>query len=265
MPQTYEREGAGVVVAGRSQATIDAAVSALRADGARAAGIACDVGDFSQVEALSAFALETFGKIDIWVNNAGLSAPYGPTAAIPTATFMKVVNTNIIGLYNGSVIALRTMVPQRSGKLINLLGRGDTAKKGVAFQNAYSASKTWVRSFTLALAEENKEAGIGIFAFNPGLVDTDMLRYTEAVPGFENRLRVLETVMRLWADGPDVAAQKALWLASSATDGKTGLMVNVLTRQRVVSGLLNEGVRRLMRRPAPDMSLDIQTIVPERL
>src|SRR5512136_1017241 len=81
--QAYAAEGAAVVIAGRSQATIDQALAQLRAGGAQAAGIPCDVGDLKQVEALGAFAAETFGKIDIWVNNAGVAAPYGPTVLIP--------------------------------------------------------------------------------------------------------------------------------------------------------------------------------------
>lgn len=262
--QAYAAAGAKVVIAGRSQSTIDTALSLLRTSGVQAAGITCDVGDLNQVEALAAFAIETFGTIDIWVNNAGLSGPFGPTTAIPTSSFMRVVNTNIVGVYNGSTVALRHMVPQHSGKLINLLGRGDSDKKGVVFQNAYGASKTWIRSFTLALAQENKDTGVGIFALNPGLVDTDMLRRVDAVQGFEQRLKGLETVIRLWANKPDIPAQKALWLASTATDGKTGLVVNVLTTQRILGGLLHEGVRRVMGRPAPDTSLDIHTIGPNR-
>jgi NAD(P)-dependent dehydrogenase (short-subunit alcohol dehydrogenase family) len=133
----------------------------------------------------------------------------------------------------------------------------------VKFQNAYGASKTWIRSFTLALAQENRDAGVGIFALNPGLVDTDMLRHVEAVQGFEQRLKPLETVIRLWANKPERPAQKALWLASSATDGKTGLLVNVLTRQRLMGGLFREVVRRVTGKSAPDTSLDIHTIVPD--
>jgi NAD(P)-dependent dehydrogenase (short-subunit alcohol dehydrogenase family) len=262
--QAYAAEGAAVVIAGRSQSTLDSALADLRVRDSRAEGIQCDVGDLQQVEALGVFAVEQFGKIDIWVNNAGLSAPYGPTVAIPTPEFLQVINTNIIGTYNGSMVALRHMLPTRSGKLINLLGRGADDRNGVKFQNSYAASKTWVRSFTLALASENADSGVGIFAFNPGLVNTDMLRRVDAVPGYEQRLKPLETVIRLWGNQPEVPARKALWLASSATDGKTGLVVSVLTRRRLIGGLLHEMVRRATGRPASDTSLKIHTIEPER-
>lgn len=259
--RTYVANGARVVIAGRNQAAIDRALAEF---GARAAGHACDVGELEQVEALGRFATDTFGKIDIWVNNAGMSAPYGPTAEIPTDAFMGVVDTNIVGTYNGSVVALRNMVPRHSGKVINLLGRGYDQPKGVKLQNPYAASKTWVLSFTRALAEEYKESGVEVFAFNPGLVDSDMVRRVTAVKGYEGRLKPLETVLRLWSNPPEIPAEKALWLASSATDGKSGLVVNVLGRSQILSGVVRDGIRRMMRQPAPDTSLDISIVEPQR-
>ncbi len=256
--EAYAREGAAVVLTARSESQLRANVAALTAKGYRAAGFACDVGKLDAVQAVAANAVKTFGKIDIWVNNAGVSGVYGPTAANPVERFERVVQTNILGAYYGSVTALEYFLPQRSGKLINLLGRGDS--KPVPLQNAYASSKAWVRSFTLALAQEYKGSGIGIFAFNPGLVDTDMLRKLEAAPGYENKLKPLSTVIQLWANGPEVPAEKALWLASAATDGKTGLAVTVLTRKLVIGGGLRFLLNKLMRRPLRDATLDVTTV-----
>jgi len=80
------------------------------------------------------------------------------------------------------------------------------------------------------------------------------------VDGYQKRLKPLETVIRLWANPPDVPAQKALWLASSATDGKTGLTVNVLSPKLLMSGIMRDTVRRMLRKHAPDTTLDIHTI-----
>ena len=99
--QTYARAGAKIVIASRSPRSVDLAVDSLRKEGFEAVGLACDVADMQQVEALAELAIQTYGSIDIWVNNAGLSAPYGPTVHIPNTDFMDVVNTNIIGTYNG--------------------------------------------------------------------------------------------------------------------------------------------------------------------
>lgn len=258
--QTYAREGASVVLAARTREAVEQAVSALKAQGYSATGAACDVGNYEQVKALGEQAVKTFGKIDIWVNNAGVAGVFGPTAHIPRERFERVIQTNITGTYYGSLVALEHFVPQHSGKLINLLGRGDNGS--VPLQNAYGSSKYWVKSFTLAMAKEYKRMGIGVYAFNPGLVDTEMLRQVESLEGYEKQLSRLSTIIRWWGNQPQVPAERALWLASSATDGKTGLVENVLGRKRIFGGLLRDVVRQLQRKAAPDTSLSITSIKP---
>lgn len=258
--QTYALAGAKLVIASRTQRTVDMAVDLLRASGAQVTGFACDVADIVQVEALATHAIKTFGRIDIWVNNAGLSAPYGPTAHIPTRDFSNVINTNIVGTYNGSVIAMRHFVPQKSGKLINLLGRGDSG--AIKYQNAYSSSKVWVRNFTKALASEYKSSGVDVFGFNPGLVRTDMLSQVHAVAGYEGKVNAIRFVAALWGNDADVPAQKALWLASAATNGKSGLMVTVLTAGFMLSRIFTTGLRLLVRAPLDLMDLTISSVEP---
>ena len=203
----------------------------------------------------------TFGRLDIWVNNAGLSAPYGPTAHIPSDDFQSVIDTNITGTYNGSVTAMRHFARQKSGKLINLLGRGD--KGSVPLQNAYSSSKIWVRNFTKALAREYADSGVDVFGFNPGLVRTEMLSNVEAVSGYEEKLNPLRYVTMLWGNDADVPAQKAVWLASSATDGRNGLRVTVLTTRFMLTRLIQQAFNRLTRKPAELMDLNITSVEPE--
>ncbi len=258
--EAFAREGAAVVIASRSRKSVDAAVQSIQGKGHRATGLPCDVGDLAQVEALAAHAVATFGRLDIWVNNAGLSAPYGPTAHLPSSEFQATINTNIIGVYNGSVTAIRHFVPQRSGKLINLLGRGDN--QPVPFQNAYASSKTWVRSFTAALAKEYADSGVGIYAFNPGLVTTEMLSQVAAVQGYESRLAPLKNVVSILGNPPEVPAERALWIASSATDGRTGLNVQVITPTFLLSRGLRAAWRWITRRQEPEMPLNVETVKP---
>ncbi len=245
--QAYSAAGAAVVIAGRSQSTLDKAVGSLLNGGGRASGLAVDVGSHEQVEALAEHAVRTFGRIDIWVNNAGMGAPYGPTMQVAPKAFEQVVTTNIQGTYYGSHAALRRFLAQGSGKLINLLGRGWQGKP-VLWQNAYASSKAWVHSFTLGLAEETKQggaAGIGIFAFSPGMVLTDMLTDVSVVEGSEEKLSSFPTVVRMWAKLAEVPAAKAVWIASAATDGKTGEVYDILTRAQLLSGALGEAGRKL--------------------
>jgi NAD(P)-dependent dehydrogenase (short-subunit alcohol dehydrogenase family) len=259
--QAYVREGSTVVLSARSKNTLDAAVQEIVAAGGQAIGVPTDVTVPAQMEALADAARTAFGRFDIWVNNAGIGGTYGPTLDLSPEDFTNVVHTNIGGTYTGSLIAMRQFVGQGSGKLINLLGRGDD--KPVAFQNAYASSKAWVRWFTLALAKEYKDhAGIGVFAFNPGLVDTDLLRRVDVIAGYEKKVAPLSMVIRLWANPPSVPAEKAVWLASPATSGQTGLEVSVLSRRKLFGGLFKEAGRRITRHAAPDTSLTITTIPP---
>jgi len=107
------------------------------------------------------------------------------------------------------------------GKLINLLGRGD--KEPVPFQSAYASSKTW----------------------NPGLVLTDMITKVEAIAGYEERMKPFETITRMWGKPPAVPAARVVRLASSATDGKTGIEVQVLGFGIVIGGAVRELFRRM--------------------
>jgi NAD(P)-dependent dehydrogenase (short-subunit alcohol dehydrogenase family) len=256
--ETYAREGAKVIIASRSLRSVDEAVKKLKGNGAQVAGQACDVADIQQVEALAEFAVRTFGRIDIWVNNAGLSAPYGPTAHIPTLDFSNVINTNIVGTYNGSVVAMRYFVPQKSGKLVNLLGMGDTG--AVKYQNAYTSSKVWIRNFTKTLAAEYKDKGVDVFGFNPGLVKTEMLSNVHAVSGYGEKMNPLRYVAMLWGNEADVPAEKALWLVSSATNSRNGLMVTVLTTWFMLSRVIALPFRKLFNHSTELLELKITSV-----
>lgn len=260
--RAYAREGAAVVLSGRSAAALQTAAESLKQQGAQVSWQIADVSDLAQVQALAEHAVETFGKIDIWVNNAGVGGVYGPTVAIEPEAFESVVRTIIFGEYYGSVVALQYFLAQdKGGKLINLLGRGDD--EPVPYQNAYASSKAWVRNFTLALAKENKKKkGIGIYAFNPGLVNTDLLRKIDVIEGYEKPLQFFSTIIRWWANSPEVPAEKAVELASSATDGKTGLEVKVLNPRILIGGILRDLRRTLTRQPKPDTSLSLNRIPP---
>lgn len=261
--QAAAAEGARVVIGSRSAAAVEAAVGSLRSAGSQASGIACDVGDLAQVQALADHAVAAFGGFDVWINNAGYAAPYGPTMSLAPDAFLRTVQTNIIGAYHGSRVALAAFLPAGRGKLINILGLGDGGRPS-SNQNGYAASKAYLRSFTLGLAQEYKASGVGIFAYNPGMMTTDFLTDLQAVAGHEARLKAMPTIIRMWARPPEIAARKVVWLASSATDGKTGRHLRLMNPGQMLGGALREGLRRLTRRPAPPLDLKIE-VIPEAL
>lgn len=256
--KAYAQEGAAVVVSSRTAGAVNTVVRDLRAAGHQATGLAIDVAQVDQVKRLAEHAVATYGHFDVWINNAGVSAAYGPTMGVPMEQFVQVVQTNILGTYYGSWVAMQHFLASDRGKLINLIGAG--ARKPLPMQNAYGSSKAWVRTFTLALAKGYKQTGVGVFLFQPGLVDTDMLRQIDVVPGYEQRLNVFPTIIRMWSNPPETPADKAVWLASAATDGKSGLEVKANGAGHFIAGALHEGWRRLSRQPGPAIELAITPV-----
>jgi NAD(P)-dependent dehydrogenase (short-subunit alcohol dehydrogenase family) len=255
----FAYEGAKVVLAARSQEYIGQIAAELQAGGHAAVPFTCDVSDPQQVEALAHFVISTFGHFDVWINNAGVAGPYGATFDLSPEQFLSVLRTNMFGVYHGSRMAMRHFLPHKSGKLINILGAG--SKKPAPNQNAYGSTKAWIRVFTLALATETRGSGVGVFALQPGLMDTDLL--TEVVTFKEHGKRLREFMpflIRAAGKKPEVAARKALWLASSATDGKTGLDVSVGSRLSFLLGFLREGLRRLLRLSSRPVEMNVKII-----
>ena len=255
----FAREGAKVVLAARSKSDIVQNVADIHAEGLDAVAFPCDISDPQQVESLANFAIEKYGRFDIWVNNAGIAGPYGATLDLSSDQFLSVLRTNIYGEYYGSVVAMRHFLVRKSGKLINLLGAG--SKKPVPNQNAYGSTKAWVRIFTLALASEYKDSGVGVFTLQPGLMETDLLTRIVTFEPFEKRLRsFMPFLIRAAGKKPEVAARKALWLASSATDSKTGLDVSVNSQFAILFGFLREGLRILFRSQVRPVEMDVKII-----
>ena len=255
----FARAGAKVVLAARSQKEIEQNAEELRAEGYTAVPFVCDILDPAQVESLANFAIQTYGQFDIWVNNAGIAGPYGATFDLAPDQFLGVLRTNMFGVYHGSRLAMRHFLPRASGKLINILGAG--SRKPAPNQNAYGSTKAWIRVFTLALAREYQHSGVGVFALQPGLMDTDLLTDIVTFQEHAERLRsFMPILVRTGGKKPEVAARKALWLASPATDGRTGLDVSVGSTFSFLLGFLREGLRNLLHLPARPVEMNVKII-----
>jgi len=255
--EALAKQGANVVLVARTEETLKTAVAELKKQGYQAEGFVCDTAKLEDVERLAQGAVTTFGRIDIWVNNAGIGAPYGLTMSIAPERIKKLVDTNIMGVYYSSRAAMRQFLAQGSGKLINLLGRGDSGP--TPFQNAYASSKAWGKNFTKALAKEYAGRGVEVMAFNPGLVITEMLTQVDAIDGFQEKVLPLNTIIRLWGNEPEVPAQTVVWMASSATDRKNGLTVSFLSFGRMMGGVGKELWRWITRAPVSTPMITVRT------
>lgn len=259
--QAFMAEGAAVVLGSRSEESVQFATNWLKRQGGNAAGLACDVTKLEKVDDLANFAIDQFGHFDIWINNAGIGCPIGPTMYIDPECIRDAIETNILGVYNGSRAAMRYFLTQGSGKLINLSGRGE--KSPTPMFNPYGSSKAWVRTFTLALAKEHQNSGVGIYLFQPGLVKSDMMAHMFFIDGYvERNMRIFRIISPIFAQEPKLAAKKAVWLASPATDGKTGLHVSLLGPLQAIGGLVRQLFRMISHRNVTPPDVKISVVAP---
>ena len=199
-----------VVISGRYGDTVETVVAELSArfDGNHIFGHPCDVTSVDQVQALWDAALSHFGRVDMWINNAGINHPQAAVHEQDAQLQQKVIDTNIIGTVNGAAVAARGMLEQGSGSIYNMHGLGSDGRQveGLAI---YGTTKRAVDYLTRALVKEHKSTPILIGSISPGMVVTDFLvgqfggqpeKWAEVKPIFNILAERLETVTPWLAD-----------------------------------------------------------------
>ncbi len=174
--------GARVVVVGRRRAPLEAASAEI--DGAVEAA-ECDVTDDVRVDGLFDDVAARHGRIDVLVNNAGMSAP-GPTHELDPATWRKVIDVNLTGAFLCARAAFRHMIPQRSGRIINI--GSISAQMSRPHGAPYTASKFGLEGLTRSLALDGREYGIAAGIIHPGNVATDIWRGREEIAAREGTI-----------------------------------------------------------------------------
>lgn len=167
--------GAAVVLGARREERLRQVAEGIGARGGRAAVRATDVTVRGDVEALAALALERFGGIDVWVNNAGIM-PLSPVADLRVDDWVRMVDVNVKGVLYGIAAVLPSMLERGSGHIVNV---GSVAgRRPFPGGSVYSATKFAVRSLSWGLQLELSAAhGIRITDIQPGVVDTELTHH----------------------------------------------------------------------------------------
>jgi len=224
--------GAAVVVSSRKQEAVDAVAEAIRAQGGQALAVAAHTGNSEAVGHLIARAVETFGGLDILVNNAATNPHFGPLLTAEESHWHKILDVNVVGYFRTVKAAVPHMQARGGGKIINIASiAGLTPLEGMG---VYSASKAAVIMLTRALALELAPANIQVNAIAPGLVKT---RFSQALwdnPALSEK--VLAGIPAGRMAKPEEIAAATLFLASPAADFVTGEVLVMDGGQRWVAG-----------------------------
>lgn len=210
--------GAKVIVSSRKQEAVDAVAESFRADGLEATGIACHVGDEAQLDNLVAKTIETYGGVDILVNNAASNPFFGPMTKADGALFDKIMNINVKACFLLANKCFPSMKERGCGSVINIASvEGLKPSFGLGL---YSVSKSAVIMLSQNQAKEWGKYGIRSNAICPGLIQT---KFSAALWQNESVLKQVESHLPLGRMAqPDEMAGLAVFLASDAASYCTG-------------------------------------------
>jgi 3-oxoacyl-[acyl-carrier protein] reductase len=210
----FAEEGANTVVVSRTQSDIDNVAREVLKLKAGSVAIRADVSIEEQVEEMVRRTLETFGRIDILVNNAVAHGPTDFITQINVKDWDNTIEVNLRGVFLCSRAVLPTMMKQKSGNIISMSSGAGRRTKEISFSSptrslVYSVTKFGVEGFTLALASQVNKFNINVNALRPG--PTDTRAHAGASPEKKATLRK-----------PDQIKKVAVFLASQGPMGISG-------------------------------------------
>jgi NAD(P)-dependent dehydrogenase (short-subunit alcohol dehydrogenase family) len=227
LAENFLARGCRVMVSGRQQALVDEVVAELAtghgADNVK--GKACEITEVEQLQSLWDEAINGFGKVDIWINNAGISIARKPLRQTDPAAISRVVAVNLGGVLLANQVVLAGMDAQGSGQIWNMegFGSGGQVQPGMC---AYGATKRAVNYINKALQKEVKGTGVQVCTLSPGIVVTDLLvgDYDTSSPEWEKSKKIFNilgdtvaTVTPFLVDGvlkADKSGAKVAWLTT---------------------------------------------------
>lgn len=234
--QECARQEAHVVFCGRVEDTVVRTEQELCAAGPSAFGMVADVARFEQVDLLRDKALERYGRIDVWFNNAGVSLGYRPLDEIEPCELEHLVAVNLVGHVNGC----RSILPyfrENGGYLMNMAGRG---YKGDATPHTalYASTKTAIASLTRSLAKENADAaGVSVNGLVPGMVETDFYTDIRVSPRLEHAKDNWRFAMDAFGVPIETVAKETARLLGGTPGNETGRIYSLLTPARTARGI----------------------------
>jgi NAD(P)-dependent dehydrogenase (short-subunit alcohol dehydrogenase family) len=245
--QAFVREGAKVVITSSSKINVDTALNDFPEQ--NVFGQVCDVSNCVEVEKLVSATVERFGKLDVFINNAGISDTFYNITDGDPEEWGRVVDINLKGTYYGTRAALNYFLETgNAGKIINMAGSGTDKKSNTPYISAYGSSKAAIARFTFAVAEEYKNHPVSIMLLHPGLVRTEMIRSGPQTPEMKRQQATFQTIVDIFSQPPSVAALLAVKMASEKGGCNSGDYLSALDGKRKKWLLFSYPFRKLFHR-----------------
>jgi len=216
-------QGAHVIVSSRKIDGCQAVVDQIISEGGNAEAIACHTGEIAQIESLFSVISETYGKLDILINNAAANPYFGHILDTPLGAYEKTVDVNLRGYFYMSVASGKLMKNSGGGSIVNVASVNGVIPGDM--QGVYSITKAGVISMTKAFAKECAEMGIRVNAILPGFTDTKFASALIKNPEILNQLMTHIPMKRVAQ--PSEMAGTVLYLVSDAASYTTGTCINV--------------------------------------
>jgi len=176
LAEQFLAAGCKVVISARKADAVDQVCADLSARFGidKVSGCACDITSVAALQALWDHAKNTFGHVDVWINNAGMSIARAPLDEQAPEDIQAIVNTNLGGVLLSNHVVLAAMKKQGGGQLWNMEGFGSGGEKAAGMM-AYGATKSAVGYLNKALQKEVKGTQVQVCSLSPGIVVTDLL------------------------------------------------------------------------------------------
>lgn len=174
LAEDFVRRGHNAVICSRNPADVERVAAEIAEVGSGAcSGISCDITDKSQLQALWDHAVNNYGSVDYWINNAGHATSRHLVHELPEDMTRTLITSNLLGTTYGSQVAISGFRKQGHGALYNVLGGSFDGKFLVPNMGVYSSTKAGIHLLTKYLVKENKGTGIVIGSISPGMLITE--------------------------------------------------------------------------------------------
>lgn len=242
MAEGFRKNNCNVVISDLKEESLKKAknnLEEIKSDG-KILTVVCNVTNYEDLENLMSETIRNFGKVDIWINNAGVNQPQEPIYKCDKSAIDAIIDIDLKGTIYGSKIAMTQMVNQKEGAIYNIEGYGsnDAHMSGL---NLYGTSKRAVTYLTESLAQEAEGTGVIVGKLAPGIMITQFTTHSLVNQEIELSDRT-KKVYNVLGDSPETVAK--FFVENMLKNKKNGVKINWLTNGKAFYRFLTAGFNK---------------------